>query len=798
LNIGSESEEINVQPNGKNNERFKVRKQILKTGLLGFFLFIPFLSQAQIPSQTVRGSVTDEASGASIPGVSVILEGSEPLKGTTTNADGTFRLTGVPVGRQTFRFSFVGYETQFVRNIMISSAREVVLKIKLRESITEMEALVVQPDKVKSQPINPMAVSSARQLSMEEASRYAGGFDDPARLASSFAGVSGNLGDNAIIIRGNAPKGMLWRMEGVAIPTPSHFANVVTIGGGGITALSSHMIADSDFYTGAFPAEYGNALSGVFDLNLRNGNNQQYEHAIKAGVIGIDAASEGPIGDGGSSYLFNYRISTFSLIAPLLPEDAGTIQYQNLSFKVNVPTEKAGTFSFWGLGANDQSGQTAEDSPEDWTYNQDREDSESPTRFGVIAMNHRLLLGDAAYLTTTMAANGNGFISETDRYTDNGSILYPREYAENEAGQLTAKSTLNYKFGSHHTNRIGFAINRLGYDQQIRQSLDPETPLRTIVQEAGHSYLYRAFSQSRFDVGQITLTGGIHFQHFALTESSSLEPRLAVQLQSGANSYSLSYGRHSQTEPLSFYFAHPENRDLDLAKADHFVAGYRRLINSNFMVNVETYYQWLSNVPVTPDSSFSMLNLDLNWFFDDPLINEGVGRNYGVELTLERYLSNGWYGLLTGSIFNSEYKGGDGIWRSTRFDRGYSFVLLGGREWEFRGGDRVRFLSLNGRVTVMGGERYSPVDMQRSHTEREVFYDETRAFSQREPNVLYADVTIEYRKNRQNISTVWSLQMINVTGYQEFYGYRYNLRENTIEEERATIIIPNLSYKIEF
>ncbi len=773
-------------------------KKIITIVFIGVFLLMPLLSMAQIPTQTIRGPVTDEASGASIPGVSVILEGSEPLKGTTTDSDGSFRLTGVPVGRQSFRFSYVGYETKLVRNIMVSSAREVVLNITLRESVTEMEALVVEPDKVKSQPINPMAVSSARQLSMEEASRYAGGFDDPARLASSFAGVSGNLGDNAIVIRGNAPKGMLWRMEGVAIPTPSHFANVVTIGGGGITALSSHMIADSDFYTGAFPAEYGNALSGVFDLNLRNGNNQQYEHAFKAGVIGIDAASEGPIGDGGASYLFNYRISTFSLIAPLLPEDAGTIQYQNLSFKLNIPTQKAGTFSFWGLGANDQSGQTAEESPADWTYNQDREEADSPTRFGVLAMNHRFLLGDVAYLTTRIAATGNGFKSETDRYTDDGSILYPREYAENEAGQLTAKSTLNYKYGSHHTNQTGFVVNRLGYDQYIRQSLDPADPLRTIVNETGHSYLYQAFSQSRVDVRQFTITGGVHFQYFALTDASSFEPRLGVQFQSGANSYSLSYGRHSQTEPLSFYFAHPENSDLDLARADHFVAGYKRVITPNFMVNVEGYYQWLSDVPVTPDSSFSMINLDLDWFFDDPLVNEGAGRNYGLELTLERYLSNGWYGLLTGSVFDSEYKGGDNIWRSTRFDRGYSFAILGGKEWEFRGEDRVRFLSLNGRITLMGGERYSPVDLQKSHNEREVFYDEARAFSRQEPNVLYADVTIEYRKNRQNISTVWSLQMINVTGYQEFYGYRYNLRENTIEEERATIIIPNLSYKIEF
>src|SRR5690625_1060167 len=421
---------------------------------IGLFLLLPPKSNAQELIQTVRGQVIDEITGSSVPGVSVILLNSEPLKGTVTDENGEFRLEGVPVGRQSFQFSYVGYESRILRDVMISSAREVILSIHLRESVIEMDALVVRPDPLKSEPINPMAINSARQLSMEEASRYAGGFDDPARLASSFAGVSGSLGDNAIVIRGNAPKGMLWQIDGVEIPTPSHFANVVTIGGGGITALSSHMIANSDFYTGAFPPEYGNALSGVFDLNFRNGNNQQYEHAVKIGTIGVDAASEGPLGSGGASYLFNYRIATFSLIAPLLPEDAGNIMYQNFSYKLNVPTRNAGTFTFWGIGAGDRSGTVAETAPEKWVYNQDREDLESPARFGAAAISLRLLLGPEAWLVTNLAASGIGVTLETERFTEDGSGLYPREYIRNETGKLTAKTVLNTLPWSRHTNQI--------------------------------------------------------------------------------------------------------------------------------------------------------------------------------------------------------------------------------------------------------------------------------------------------------------------------------------------------------
>lgn len=761
-------------------------------------LALPGISAAQVPTQTIRGQVTDEASGASIPGVSVVLVDSDPLKGTITNADGEFRLTNVPVGRQTLRFSYVGYETQFVRDIMVTSARELVLNISMRESVTEMEALVVQPDQVKSEPVNPMAINSARQLSMEEASRYAGGFDDPARLASSFAGVTGNLGDNAIVIRGNAPKGMLWQMEGIAIPTPSHFANVVTIGGGGITALSSQMLGDSDFYTGAFPAEYGNALSGVFDLNLRNGNNQQYEHTFEIGTIGVDAASEGPIGEGGASYLFNYRISSFSLIAPLLPEDAGEIMYQNFSYKLNIPTRKAGTFTFWGIGANDRSGTSAEESPDDWIFNQDREDSQSPTRFGAVALSHKLLMGERAFLMTDFAASGNGFTRETERYTDDASRLYQHDFIKNESGKLTAKSVMSYKFGSGHSNRTGVIVNRLGYNQLIQESAGPDLPLITYVDETGHSYQFQAFSQSKVSFGGFNITGGAHFHYFGLTEANSIEPRIGLQYRTGSSSWSLSYGRHSQIEPLSFYFADPENRSLDFTKADHFVAGFNHIFNQHFRLNLEAYYQNLSDVPVVPDSSYSVLNLDNDWFFDDGLVNKGKGRNYGIEITLERYLSNGWYGLLTGSVFESEYRGGDDIWRSTRFDRGYSFVLLGGKEWEIKGNNKVRFLSVNGRVNLSGGKRYSPVDDEKSHFEREVVYDETRAFSQQEPDIFYADVTVEYRINRQRTSSVWSLQMINVTAHEEFYGYRYNLKENTIDAERELILIPNISYKIEF
>ena len=766
---------------------------------LGLCLFQIVSTQNRSFAQTIRGQVTDAASGTFLPGVTVIVLDQEPLLGTTTGSDGTFRLENVPAGRHTLRFTFVGFESYYIRNLLVTSARESVLEIAMRESVTEMEEVVVRPDRQKDQPINYMSISSSRLISMEEASRYAGGFDDPAALSTAYAGVTGSLADNAVVIRGNAPKGVLWMMEGVEIPTPSHFGNIITIGGGGITALSTHLIVDSDFFTGAFPAEYGNALSGVFDLNIRNGNNQKYEHAVKASTLGLDAASEGPLpGTRIGSYLFNYRYSTFSLIGPLLPEDAEGIRYQNLSWKINLPAGKAGTFSFWGIGANDWSGQSADDSPGNWTYNQDREKIESPTRFGAAGLRHRILLGDRAWFTTTVAGSGNGLTYELDRYTDDGTTLYPREHFKSETGKLSLKSVMNFRVSSEHTNRSGITVSRPGYRQYIRFSNDPGTPLQTITDVSGHTWHYQAFTQSRIVFTPVTVTVGAHFQHYGLTGSSSFEPRAGLQYLFGENLFSMSYGRHSQAEPIHIYFAHPENRNLELTKADHFVAGYGRMLTPDLRLNVEAYYQYLSDVPVIPDSSFSMINLELDWLVRDRMINDGAGKNYGVEWTFERYFSDGWYGLLSASLFESKYRGGDGVRRNTRFNRNYSSALLAGKEWAFRSEGRVRMFGISGQINLMGGKRLSPVNETLSHERREVFYDENRAFSRKEPLIVYTHLTLEYRSIHHRFTSVWSLQIINLNGYREFYGYRYNLQEDRIEEEREMILIPNLGYKIEF
>ena len=433
----------------------------MKTAFLNLLLMIVFGMNimAQTLTQTVKGTVIDKDSQMPLPGANIIILGTNPLKGASSDLNGKYKVLNVPVGRFDIRVDYIGYDPFIMKEVLVGSGKEVVININLKESSVKMDEIEIVAEISKEKPLNAMAVAGGRMLSVEEANRYAGGFDDPSRLASTTAGVAGNLSSNGIVIRGNAPKGLLWQMEGIQISNPSHFANLTTFGAGGITALSSQVLANSDFYTGAFPAEYGNALSGVFDLNLRSGNQDKREYTFQLGAIGIDAASEGPIVPGKPySYLFNYRYSTLSLLTPLLPEDAGGTFYQDVSFKLNFPFSGPGTFSIWGLGANDYSGANAEKDSTKWVYLQDKEKSGFTTFMGVLGLSHRMILGSRTFMNNTLAVSGDGLRWKVREVLPDLSLPF-REKIRNNTWKLTWSSMINHKFNERITNKTGVLFN---------------------------------------------------------------------------------------------------------------------------------------------------------------------------------------------------------------------------------------------------------------------------------------------------------------------------------------------------
>lgn len=779
-----------------------------KLAVAVIFMLVALVSvdcAAQVPQQNIRGRVSDAITGEPLPFSTVILKAKTPV-GVTTDSVGIFVFKNIPIGRYDIEVFYIGYDPVKIPEILLTSQKEVLLDIALNVSSTNLSEVVVRPRINKTGTLNTMAVAGGRMLSMEEAGRFAGGLDDPARLAATFAGVNTNLGDNGIVVRGNAPKFLQWKMEDVEIPNPNHFAEVAGFGGGGLTALSTNVLGNSDFFTGAFPAEYGNALSGVFDLRMRTGNNESHEHSVEVGSIGIGVSSEGPFKKGGqSSYIFNYRYSTLALVSPLLPDGAGGMKYQDLSFKLNFPTKKFGTFSVWGIGLIDGWGEDPKMNKDEWEHDDAWTKFDTKIYSGALGVGHRISFKGNAYLKSTLATTVNAIDVKQDKLDDD-MVLHPDNVIKNNRLNFVFSSYFNKRYSKVHTNRSGITITGMKYDMLLKNADPVSSPLRTLADDNGGGALLEAYSQSSFTFSdKWTINAGLHFQYLTFNSHYSIEPRVAAKYSlSPTKSLSLSYGLHSRMELINYYFTQNSagefiNKNLDFTRAHHVGLAYDQSIGENMHLRIEPYFQYIFDVPVVPGSSYSFLNLKDEWFITDALSNKGKGLNYGIDLTFEKFMSKGFYYMFTASFFNARYKGGDNIWRNTRYNKHYIANFLIGKEWMV-GRTKRNMFSLNFNLALQGGEWYTPVDYDATvnRPDKEVQYVESEAFSKQMKPYFLGHFTVSYQMNRKHVSHEFAVKMLNATMYQELAGHSYNYKTGQVDMVRNGLTVPNIYYKIEF
>lgn len=771
------------------------------------FLMIILLAanaNAQQLVQTVRGTVVDKDSQVPLIGATVILIGAASENGTVTDLNGNFVLTNVPVGRHSFKISYIGYMPYVINEVYVSSGKEVFLNIALKESVTDLTEVTISAEIDKNVTLNSMTLVSGRTFSTEEANRYAGGFDDPTRLVSSFAGVSApQIESNGISVRGNAPSMVQYRMEGVEIEYPNHFEGGDLLGGGFVSIFSSHVLGNSDFLTGAFSAEYGNALSAVFDMNLRVGNSSNYEHTFEAGIMGLTAASEGPFKKGGSSsYLVNYRYSTFGLVQGFLPEGEGLPVYQDLSFKTNFQT-KYGVFSIWGAGAIDNFYLKAVEDSADWDMEIKREEIKTDFLPMMVGLNHVYAFKNQAYFQTALLYSYY-HRKESMQWLGDNLQLYDMSKIDYKTNNFTVSSFFNKKFGPKHTNRTGFVYKLYNYATDNYEAQERYGPMYNVNNTVGNSSLIQAFSESKLSLSnKLALLLGLHYQMFTLNNKFSVEPRLSLRYEiNNRLALSAAYGLHSRMQTLDFYFIRLENgetpnENLDFTKAQHFVLGIDYRISPNTRILINPYYQILSDVPVIQDSSFSVINLQDSHNFDQALVNNGTGTNLGVELTLERFLSRGFYYLVTAAFYDSRYVGGDDIDRNTVWNGNYVANILGGKEWAI-GKKKTNGLSVNGRLYIIGGNRTSPVDLEQSVMDQTVVYDNNRLYEDQFPTTSRLDLTFSFILNKPKQTSTFSVQLLNALGSVINYSQQYNFVENTVVEMETTSMLPNISWKIQF
>ena len=774
-------------------------------------LFFGLCCNLIFAQQTIRGTIIDKDAQAPVSFATVIIQNSDPIIGNTTDIDGKFKLENVPLGRHTIVATFIGYETTVLPNVEVTAGKEVVLEIAMTESFETLKEVVVTAAANKSETINELSTVSARTLTIEEASRYAASIADPARQAQNFAGVT-NGGDdvnNDIVIRGNSPRGLLWRLEGIEILNPNHFANLGG-SGGAVSMLSSNVLTSSDFFTGAFPAEFGNAVSGVFDLRFRKGNDEKRETTIGAGFLGLEVAAEGPFSKKtDASYLFNYRYSTLSVLNALNIKVAGDAlpTYQDLSFNLNYKSKRLGHFNAFGVGGVTKADFQTEQENRAHTF--DHELDESAT--GIIGVKHLKFVNQNAYIKTVGVV---GLSDTRYRYNfiENGNST-PDYEEESQRQQYRISTMYNHKFNAKHVWRSGIIFSNVASDYAYKTNVD--NVFRTTLDIGGSSNQWQAYSQWKWRMTKdLTLNTGFHYLHYSLSKQNSFEPRLGLKWKiNEKQSLNLGGGLHSRVEDNTVYLVeipngnHPlqPNRNLGLGKAAHLVLGYDLNINPQVRLKVEAYYQKLYDIPISSDASenFSVINAQSAYDFvyrEDTLFNKGTGRNYGLELTLERFLHNNFYYLATLSLYQSEFSMDGDTYFNSLFNGNYVFNALAGKDF-IVGKNKKNTLGINAKTTFFGGQRFTEIDLEKSRVAGYTIFSST-PFAKRIDDYYRFDIGINYKINHSSSTHTISLNIQNITNRlnERSRDSFYDAATDQIVVRKTTQagLIPVLQYTISF
>ena len=770
--------------------------KVYKFLFLFFFTTWAIFSQEEL-SQRIRGTILDKQTQATLPGA--IIQVINTDKAGVSDEFGKFKIDKVNLGRHQVKISFVGYKEKTI-SVLLTSGKEIVLNVELEESVYNGQEVTIFSELDKTKTNNKNATVSSRSFTIEESSRYAGSRNDPARMAANFAGVSGaNDSRNDIIIRGNSPLGVLWRLNGMDIPNPNHFGSLGSTGGP-ISILNNNVLDNSDFMTSAFPADYGNAIAGVFDLKMRSGNNEKYEFLAQMGFNGFELGAEGPLSKkNGSSFLVNYRYSTlfvFNKLGINFGTGAAIPQYQDVSFKADFPTRKAGKFSFFGLGG--LSYVALLDSDKDSTenlYGYSGKDTYFRSNVGAAGMSHTYIINSSSFFKTTVGSSGqyNAIIADSLDYSQNPKEIIPFYRNTSYTIKHSLTSSYNKKFNSRNFLVIGVFYDL--YDALLVDSSRSGAPFFYKLRDfKGQTSMFQSYAnwQHKFN-DCLTLNTGLHYIHFLLNNSFAFEPRFGLKYSiNEKQSISAGGGIHSQVLPMYVYFSTANigngeyietNKDLGLSKSAHAVLAYDVSIGKNARIKSELYYQYLYDVPVKRSSSyFSTLNLGAD--FESPnvdsLVNNGTGQNYGVELTIEKFYSKGYYFLLTGSLFQSFYEGSDGIKRNTAFNGNYVTNFVAGKEFKIK--DKHVF-ALDIKLTAAGGKRYVPIDLELSQQLGREFRNGINAYERKYSDYFRLDIKPSYRMNLKKCTLEWNCDFQNVTRNDNIFQEIYDVNTKTIRKE---------------
>ena len=789
-----------------------------------FSILLCLLSMSYAYSQgitgTIKGTVIDELSEEPIVGAKIVVLDSDPILGAISDFDGVFRIDGIPSGRQSIRVTAIGYKPAILQNLEVMT-KELTFEIKMIGLVKDIEEVVVQGSKTEDLT-NKMVTNSARSFSIEESQRYAGSLGDVARMAQNFAGVQGaDDSRNDIIVRGNSPSGVLYRLEGIDIPNPNHFANFGTTGGP-VSMINPNMLTKSDFLTGAFPAEYGNANAGVFDLHLRNGNNEKHEFLAQIGFNGFEAMAEGPFSKKHkASFAINYRYSALQLLN-VLGINIGTTsvpKYQDLTFKINIPGKNSVT-SIFGIGGISNIDLKASKSEDD-LYSSGGENTFFGGNTGFLGVNHKHRINGNSFVKINLGlqAATNSIQNDTlDANLENPFTNYLKDAMHGK--QTTGFHYVN-KISSRHFIKTGVFADLLFFKFNDSVWRNETNSFVSLHDTKGNTFFIRPYLSYQYKASDdLTLNAGVYYQHLFIANQWNVEPRLGMLWAvNKTNKISVSYGYHSQMQPLELYFQENQigpneyiqsNKDVGFTKSHHLVLGYDTYFKYGLHFKFEVYGQSIHDAPVeNVSSAYSMLNFGVDFYTEipDSLVNNGTGQNYGIELTFEKRMHKGFYFMLNGSLFESTYEGSDGVTRNTGFNGNYTSNALAGYEFRFNPKEEVNkkgktkpilALSIDFKFVLNGGGRYTPILLDESILAGEEILDLTQINEAQYPSYFKLNARLGFKFIQKKVTQELAIDIQNVTNQRNIFYRYYDEDVSSIETVYQTGLLPLVQYRLIF
>jgi hypothetical protein len=781
-------------------------------------LLILILVPALLPGQpvlysTIRGTVLDKQSLAPLPGATVILMDSDPIRGTASDENGNFRLTMVPIGKHRLKATYIGYAPVVSDDIIVSSGKESQVTLLMQETAISVQEVEIRSDYMKYEPLNKMATVSVRSFSVDETFRFAGSYNDPARMAANFAGVTSGIDNrNDIIVRGNSPMGLQWRLDGMEIPNPNHFAAVGTTGGP-VTVLNNNLLTNSDFFTGAFPAEYGNVLSGIFDMRMRNGNNEKHEFWFGLGWNGIEFGSEGPFSKkSGASYIVSYRYSLLELIS-YAGITTGTIPfYQDLNLKITLPAKKAGTFTLTGIGGLSyiQLWDSRKDQSK-WMFPDYGEDLSNGSNLGVLGITHQVFPRPTIRLRNILYVVGSKVFTKIDTFSN--IVQTPSPWAGERSTEVKYSYSFDLMKKFSPKNSLESGLNWDYFRMNFADSMMWKGQFQVNTSSREQMHFFRGFLQwqHRFS-DRFTTTLGAFGSFLAMNGSWALEPRIGFDwFVSEKHSFNFGAGLYSQMQPRVIYFiltplpdgtAWQSNLDLGFTRNAQAALGYNYLLNEHLRFKTELYYQYLYDIPVKNSiPQYALSNQGHEFFLDrqysDSLFNSGTGNNYGIEFTFERFFHKNYYYLLTASVFNSDYRGTEGFSRNSAFNVNYAFNAVGGYEFVI-GKRKWGVMSFGLRATWAGGNPFVPYDVDATLALGQAVYDWTRAYGPRYPEYRRIAFRFGIKRNMPRYNMEFFVDLQYRTNYTNVYLQRIDPKTGEIRYFFNMGFFPMGTWRIQF